>query len=102
MDDTRGVVYQSNWAPRYNKQESHPYPLKEAMKHDKAYGTYYSFFADKDFTPDIMRTLYQLRNESTFPASLAEYAWKKYVFCNETTNSVLLWRCDKGADVGVI
>ena len=102
LDDTRGVVYQSNWAPRYNKQENNTFPLSEAMRHDEAYGTYYSFFADKDFTPNVMRVLYKLKDESPFPACLAEYAWQRYVFGNETANSVLLWRCDTGADVLVI
>lgn len=101
LDATRGVVYESNWSPRYGKSDDVHFPWKAAMEHDKAYGQYYSFYSDKDFTPKVMRRLYDLRNESTFIHELAEYGWKKYVFGNEQINTVLLWRCDTGHNVSV-
>ena len=95
----RGLVYQSNWSPRYNKSDKVPFPWQGAMDHDRKYGTYYSFFSDKDFNEEVMKRLYDLRNESTFIFDLAEYGWQKCVFNNEVINSVLLWRCNNGNNV---
>ena len=101
FDTSRGLVYQSNWSPRYNKSDKVIYPWQAAMDHDKSYGTYYSFFSDQEFTEKDLRDLYKLRGESSFIYDLAEYAWKKYIFGNEQINTVLLRRCDNGTDVTV-
>ena len=71
------------------------------MKHDRKFKTYYSFFADIDFTRSVWRKLYNLRHRSNFCSALADYAWRRYIFQNEEANSVLLWACHTGSDVTV-
>lgn len=101
LDAPRGVVYESSWSPRYSKQNSPSFPFDAAMKHDRKYKTYYSFYADNDFSPNVWRALYQLHKKSNFVKKLADYAWQRYIFENEQTNSVLLWPCHTGNDVTV-
>ena len=101
LDAREGTVYESTWCPRYQKNQRIQFPIESAMKHDRKFQTYYAFSADKDFNPHVWRHLFNLHQKSNFVKDLAEYAWQKYIFDNEETRSVMLWRCDTGQDIAV-
>ena len=69
------------------------------MSYDRAYQTYFSFMSDYDLKHRELTHLLKHATKHPFPNLVFEYLWKKYVYANEEAKSVLLWRCDNGADV---
>ena len=71
------------------------------MEYDYRFKTYYAFLADADLTDKLLRNLFDNARKHVFPGKLFGYLWQNYVYRNEIAKTVLLWRCDKGADVPV-